>query len=168
MAKKRTYSVKRVRRNYTYDINQIAEKFDITRDTVFRWIRDEGLRRIQSGRKYRVHGSDLIAFIEKRNAKHKKPCKAHEIYCTKCKLPRTSQKSSIKFKKKPNKTIHVSGKCVCCNTRINKFVKAKEWSKNHPLYPAPKVSTKTHSGAQDSHLECQHKKGEQLCLDITL
>jgi hypothetical protein len=86
--KKQIYSLKPIRRDYTYTVYEIAEVYKITPDTVFRWIRNEGLTRIEGTKKYFVHGSDLIKFLGRRNGKNKKPCQEGEMYCFKCRKPK--------------------------------------------------------------------------------
>ncbi len=168
MAKKQTYSLKLIRRGYTYSVYEIAELYKITPDTVFRWIRNEGLKRHDCSAKYYVHGSELIKFLEKRNLRNKKPCGDGEIFCCKCKQPRKPKPETLIFKKIPNKTIRVLGRCSVCDTRINTVVSGKKWSKNHPLYPDKNASTKGHNGEQGQPHKCQTTIGEQLCLNITL
>lgn len=167
MSRKHRYSLQPIRRNYTYCVYEIAELYHITPDTVFRWIRSEGLTRIPNSRKYYVHSSDLAKFLEKRNGKNKRPCKAGEIFCCKCKTPQKPKPTSLEFEKIPNKTIRVRGVCRVCGTRMNTVVSGKKWSEKHPLFPNKNAPTKPHSGEHVSPRECQTREGEQLCLDIT-
>lgn len=167
MSKKKRYSLQPIRHDYTYSVYEIAELYDITHDTVFRWIRNEGLQRINQSKKYFVHSSDLTKFLEKRNKKNKKPCKENEIYCLKCRTQRNPKPASLSFKKLPNKSIRVSGKCSVCDTRMNKPVSGKKWNKNHPFYPDKNTPIKPHSVEHRTPRECQTKEGEQLCLNMT-
>ncbi len=167
MAKKQKYSLKPIRRNYTYSVDEIADLYGITPDTVFRWIRNESLKRNEASRKYFVHGSELIKFLERRNIKNKKPCQEGEIYCCKCRQCQKPKPHALKCKKLPNKTIRVSGRCSICDTRMNTVVSGKKWSKNHPFYPDKNAPTKPHSGEHESQRKCQTQMGEQLCLNIT-
>ncbi len=167
MAQKQKYSLKPIRRDYTYAVDEIAELYGITPDTVFRWIRNEGLKRNEASRKYFVHGSELAKFLERRNAKNKKPCKEGEMFCCKCRTPKIPKPESLKPKKLANKTVRVYGRCSVCNTRINTVVSGKKWSKSHPFYPDKHASTKPHSGESEAQRKCQTGMGEQLCLNIT-
>jgi hypothetical protein len=168
MSGKQRYSLKPIRRNYTYSVYEVAELYGITPDTVFRWIRIEGLKRIAHSKKYFVHSVDLTKFLEKRNGKNKRPCKDGEIYCCKCRKPQKPKPASLNSMKIPNKTIRVSGKCSICSTRINTIVSGGKWSEKHPFYPGKNASTKQHSGEHVSPRKCQTRRGEQLCLNITL
>ncbi len=141
MVKKRTYSLKPIRRDYTYSVYEIAEMYEITHDTVFRWVRNEGLVRIKVGKKYYVHSSDLIGFLKKKRVKNKKPCKQDEMFCCKCQKPQKPNFQCLKVKKQPNKTVRVYGVCASCSTRMNRVVSCREWSKTHPLYPNQNTPT---------------------------
>ncbi len=166
--KKHSYSLKPIRRDYTYSVYEIAEMYGIVSDTVFRWIRNEGLKRNEASRKYFVHGSELANFLERRNGKNKKPCNEGEMFCCKCRTPKTPKPKSLKPKKLANKTVRVYGRCSVCNTKMNKVVSGKKWIEKHPLYPGKNASTKPHSGEFESQRKCQTEMGEQLCLNITL
>lgn len=167
MSRKHRYSLKPIRRNYTYSVYEVAELYGITPDTVFRWIRNEGLKRILNSQKYFIHSGDLMRFLEKRNSKNKRPCNEGEIFCCKCRKPQKPNLTSLEFKEIPNKTISVRGQCSVCGTRMNTLVSGKKWSEKHPFFLGKNAPTKPHSGEHVSPRECQTRKGEQLCLNIT-
>jgi hypothetical protein len=167
LSRKQRYSLRKIRWNYTYSVYEIAELYDLTPDTVFRWIRDDGLKRIGNFKKYLVHSSDLLKFLEKRNSKNKHPCKDGEIFCCKCKKPQRPEPKSLKTKKQPNKTIKILGKCSLCGTTMMTYVSGKKWSKTHPFHPDKNAPTKPPNGEHVSPRECQTRKGEQLCLNLT-
>ncbi|WP_353890863.1 helix-turn-helix domain-containing protein [uncultured Sneathiella sp.] len=153
--RKLIYNLSRIRKNYTYTVFEIAKLYNISPDTVFRWIRREGLKRIPSTKKYFVHSSDLLAFLKKKNARNKQPCADGEIYCCKCHRPRKPISISLKARKMPNKTVRVSGRCEVCNTRVNTFVSGKKWSETHPFHPDRNAPIKPHSGEQGTPRKCQ-------------
>lgn len=167
MSKKKKYPLNKIRRAYTYSVQQIAEMYGIDRHTVLRWIRDDGLRRIEGTKKYHVHGSQLYRFLEQRTLKRKKPCSDNELFCFKCREPSIPKIDTIKIKKIPNKTIRVSGKCEVCNTSMNKVISGKKWNEKHPFYPNKNIPTKQHSGEQESQRKCNRKTGEQICMNLT-
>jgi hypothetical protein len=162
------YSLRHIRQNYTQTVAEIAEMFSLTPDTVFRWIRNEGLNRIPGSKKYLVHTSDLRNFLTKKNAKNKRPCKEGEIFCCKCRMPQKPDPAFIKIKRKANKTVQVKGKCSVCGTNMMTFVSGTKWSQNHPFHPSRNAPTEQHNGADETPRECQTKVAEQLCLNITL
>lgn len=167
-SKRRKYNLSRIRRNYTYSVEEVAELWDITTMTVFRWIADEGLNRIPNSRKYFVHGGELRKFLEQKNGKNKKPCAEHEIYCCKCRKPQSPNLQSLKSKNIPNGTIRVLGKCIVCSTTVNKVISGKKWGQKHPLYPNINAGQKQHKGESESQRKCKDRKDAQLCLNLTL
>ncbi len=166
--KKRIYPINRVRHDYTYSVEDIAELFGLCTPTIFRWIGDEGLERIPNTKKYFVHSHCLIKFLNQKNGKHKKPAQAYEVYCCKCRIPTSPKIETIKAKLLPNKTVRVSGKCSVCNTSINKVVSGKDWHGNHPLYLHIHAEPSIPKGDTQSQRKCKDRSGEQLCLNITL
>lgn len=152
------YSLNKIRRKYTYTAQDIADLYGIGLHTVFRWIKNQGLVRIPKTKKYYVHGSELYTFIKRKNAKNKRPCKDNEIYCFKCRCPRTPNTDIIK--PLPNKTVRVLGNCGTCNTKMNKVISGKTWIKNHPFYPTLDLPINTPNGEHELQHKCQHKVGE--------
>lgn len=167
MSKQHKYPLNKVRRNYTYTVEQIADIFGISRHTVFRWIKDENLQRVGKTKKFLVHGSQLYRFLNHKRRKKKKPCKAGEMFCFKCQGPRKPKTESIEIQKIPNKTVRVFGKCAVCNTRMNIVVGVKNWAKKHPFHPNNNAPKKNPSGEHESQHKCQHRVGEQTCLNLT-
>ena len=167
MSKKQRYSLRHIRRDYTYTVYEIADLFNLTPDTVFRWIRNDGLKRIGNFRKYLVHSTDLLKFLEARNSKNKHPREQGKIYCCKCRKPRPPLPASLKIKKCPNRTIKVSGKCSVCDTGVYTSVSGKEWSQTHPFHPNENAPSKQHNGESETPRKCQTRRGEQLCLNLT-
>lgn len=157
-SEKRKYNPKKVRRNYTYSVEDIAELLGVSAMTVFRWISEEGLKRIPETKKYFVHGSHLIEFLIKKNIKNKKPCQDGEIYCCKCRKPRNPHAHSLKFKKLSNQTVRISGKCGVCAAAINKVVSGKKWNETHPLYPNINADIRQHNGESESQHKCKDRR----------
>jgi len=167
-SKKRKYNLKRVRRNYTYSVGEIAELLGVSDMTVFRWIADEGLNRLPNSKKYYVHSNDLISFLEQKNNKNKKPCHDDEMYCCKCRKPQRPNLQTLEAQNIPNGTIRVLGKCGECSTSTNKVVSDKKWTENHPLYPNINADHKQYNGGNESQRKCKDRKEDQLCLNLTL
>ena len=167
MSRTPKYSLRHIRQDYTQTVAEIAEMFDIVPDTVFRWIRNEGLKRIPGTKKYLVHTSDLREFLKNKTSKNKCACKDGEIFCCKCRKPQKPNLAAIKVTKKANKTIQIKGKCSKCGTKVMTFVSISKWSENHPFHPIRHVATEQPNGASPTPRKCQTNIGEQLCLNIT-
>lgn len=166
--KKRTYPLKLIRSNYTYTVEQIADLYGVDVHTVRRWIREDGLKRIPKMRPYLIHSSDLKRFLHTKQKARKHPCKANEVFCLKCRLPRTPKNSTATILELPNKSVRFKARCSVCNSKINRVVKAAHWSISHPLSAYLEDAPKQHNGVNDSPLECNIDEGGQYCLNITL
>lgn len=163
----RKYNLRCIKENYTYSVEQITDLFDININTVRRWIREEGLKRLPKMRPHHVHSSDLRQFLEGKQKTRKAPCADHEIYCCKCRAPRTPKLGTGKVTTQPNGTVLFHAHCSACNTRMNRAIKGQKWTENHPLSVYLHDATKQHNGEEQSPRECAHQIGEQLCLNIT-
>lgn len=163
----RKYNLSRIKENYSYTVEQIADLFGINVHTVRRWIREEGLKRLPKTRPHLVHSRDLRRFLEGKQQTRKSPCGAHEIFCCKCRAPRTPKSDTGTITVQPNGTVLFHARCSTCNTKINRAIKGQNWGENHPFAAYLHDATKQHNGAEQSPRECAPQIGEQLCLNIT-
>lgn len=84
----RRYNYRLVKIHRTYRVDEIARLFGLHRNTVRDWIKRGGLKTIDDRRPVLILGSELIAFLQARRIKNKRPCAPGEIYCVRCRLPR--------------------------------------------------------------------------------
>lgn len=154
MKVKRSCSLKNIRRDYTYAPEEIAELFGIAATTVFRWIRKEELKRIEPAKKYFVHSSDLIAFINKQNKKRRVKCKDDQLYCFKCRAASSIKENTLKTKNLPNNSVRLSALCAICGCKMNKAISASKYNENHPLFISSDEVNKTRNAECEQPLEC--------------
>jgi len=76
----------KIHRNYT--VGEIADLFGTHKNTVRRWIKT-GLTICDEKRPILILGHDLASFIQARRAKNKQPCRPGEIYCVRCRSPKS-------------------------------------------------------------------------------
>lgn len=167
-ARKQKYSLRLIKENYTYTLQEIADLFGVDLMTVRRWVRDDGLRRIPGVRPYLVHSSELRRFRAARNNARKRKCEPGKVYCFRCRLPKIPNNGTGIVVFQPNNCVRFQALCSTCGGRMNKAIKAKEWSENHPLLHYMHDAAKQPNGAHSQHLECHFQKEEQLCLNLTL
>jgi len=167
MAGQRTiYNLRRIRQDYTYTTQEVAETLGTCEHTVLRWLK-EGLQALPDTRPYLFHSSELLRFLSRRQAKRKTPCQAHEMYCLKCRSPRQVAAGGVGNQLLPNNSMRLTGPCQVCGTRINKLIKASSWTAEHPLYPSIKLVSEQHDGVQQPQPTCSVDKEGQLCLKLT-
>lgn len=76
----------KIHRNYT--VEEVASLLGVHRNTVRQWVK-HGLATIDSKRPMLIHGHDLAAFLQARRLKNKRRCQPGEMYCVRCRAPRT-------------------------------------------------------------------------------
>ncbi len=76
----------KIHRNYT--VEEVARTLGAHKNTVRAWI-TKGLPTIDSRRPTLIHGLDLARFLETRRKAAKQTCDPGQIYCVKCRFPKT-------------------------------------------------------------------------------
>lgn len=74
--------------HYSYAVEDIARLFGMHSNTVRQWIK-QGLPMCDERRPILILGSDLRDFLQTKRTKNKRPLKPHEIYCMRCRAPRS-------------------------------------------------------------------------------
>lgn len=118
--KKRTYNTRRIKRNDSYRYYEIADLFDVHPNVIARWVKD-GLQRIDDQKPYMIHGGDLADYLDAKQKKRKKPCKAGELYCCKCQMPRPVWERAVDITIRNKNTVFLSGVCDACNSVIKQI-----------------------------------------------
>lgn len=84
---KRHPNPRRAKRHRTYTIEELAILFQFHKNTVRRWPK-QGLHPIDDRRPALFRGEDVATFLAAKRQSSRRPCKAGEIYCLKCRTPR--------------------------------------------------------------------------------
>lgn len=150
----RKYNTRLIKNDYSYYVEQIADLLGIDVATVRRWMREEGLRRIPKTRPHIIHSTELKAFLNKQQAKRKKPCASHEVFCFSCQWPRTPKVGSATVTPLPNTCISFKAICSECGGKMNRSIRGVEWTQNHPLAAFLSDTAGEHIGVQSTHREC--------------
>jgi excisionase family DNA binding protein len=120
MAKHRpTWQRVKIHRSYT--VEEAAYILDIAKGTIRRWVKEKGLPILGDRKPALIHGSSLKAFIQGRsNSKVK--CKLDELYCFRCKAPRSPAGGMADFVARTPKSGNLKAICETCDTIMNKHV----------------------------------------------
>jgi hypothetical protein len=102
-----------VKQNRTYSVEDVAVLFGTHRNTVRHWIKS-GLKTIDARHPLLVHGGDLAHFLKERRAKTKHPCAPGQIYCLRCRLPRTPRDNAVVYRALTEDRGDLVGMCSVC------------------------------------------------------
>ena len=109
----------KIHRNYT--VEEIACRLDIHRNTVREWIK-RGLLTIDDRRPMLILGRDLFAFLQAKRIKNKRPCRPGEMYCLRCRKPKTPALNMAEYQPKTQTLGNLFGICPDCDTGMNRAV----------------------------------------------
>ncbi len=111
----------KLHRNYTVD--DISRLLGVHKNTVRTWIK-EGLPVCDRLRPLLVLGFELQTFLRSRRVKNKRPCKPDELYCFRCRTPRTAAGGMADCTFETGKVGMLQAICPVCfcmmNRRINR------------------------------------------------
>lgn len=121
----RRYDTRRIRQHLSYSLLDIAELFSLHKNAVRNWLR-EGLPTIDRQKPYLVHGSELKAFLERRQARRKAKCQPDEFYCLRCRAPRQAwgglvdalQLSAIRY--------NLTALCSVCEGSLYRLISTRQ------------------------------------------
>ncbi len=109
----------KIHRNYT--VEEISTLYEVHKNTVRNWIK-KGLPTIDNRRPMLVLGYDLSAYLQERRTKNKRTCKPGEIYCVKCREPRSPAGNMADYESLTEMMGNLIGICPDCDTIIYRRV----------------------------------------------
>ena len=136
----------KIHRNYTVD--EVARTLGTHKNTVRAWI-TKGLPTIDSRRPTLIHGLDLARFLETRRKGAKQTCGPGQIYCVKCRFPKTPAGRMADYIPITATSGNLRGICPDCEILIHRRVsRAKLDSVRGNLevafpHPAPRIRERT-------------------------
>lgn len=143
------YRLAKIHRSYS--VQEGATLLGVHRNTVREWIR-QGLPTTDRTRPLLILGRDLAAFLLARRVKNKRTCQAGEIYCVRCRHPRTPAGDMAEYQPVTEKTGNLVGICPACECMIYRRVSLVrlEQVRGKLEITMPKVSTRIDESAQPS------------------
>jgi hypothetical protein len=109
----------KIHRNYK--VEEIASLFGTHKNTVHRWVKT-GLPTNDHKRPMLILGRDLIEFLQARRAKNKRPCRAGEIYCVRCRRPKVPAGEMVDYLPVTDKLGNLKAICPDCDSIMNRRV----------------------------------------------
>jgi len=114
----RRHNVRRVKIHRSYSISEAAKLLGVHKLTISRWI-ERGLPIIEQKRPFLIHGSDLRNFLTAQQPR-KQPCRAGEIYCVRCRLPKRPAGDMADYIPKTPTTGLLTGICPKCDLLVHR------------------------------------------------
>jgi hypothetical protein len=122
--KRRTFNTRLIKRELSYSVQDVVGLLGVHANTVRNWF-GLGLKTIDAGRPACVHGTDLIAFLDRRRAERKRHCETDELFCFRCQQPRKAWEGLVEISARTPAILNLSGVCSICSTRMNKAGSAR-------------------------------------------
>jgi hypothetical protein len=122
------YSLRGICKSRVYTFKTAARIVGVSYSTFCKWP-NEGLRVITDKTPYLVRGADLITFLTRRMAANRHVMAKDQIFCLRCKEPRTAAIGSLSFTPQNEVTGRLGGLCSGCGGKIGRFCSVKELQK---------------------------------------
>jgi len=113
----------------SYNVEEAASVCRVHRGTVRNWIKN-GLDTVDGGRPTLILGTVLRAHLEGKRSKRKHKCKPGEIYCVKCRVPKTPFEKCADLRQMTASTYCLVGLCGDCETIIYRGVSLKKFKQS--------------------------------------
>ena len=110
----------RVSAYLNFTVFEVATAVSVTRETVWRWIKKDGLPTVDAKRPLLIAGADLNAFLKARRTAQKRRCQPGEIYCLKCREPRRPVPGLIDYLPNGRSAGNLQTICGQCGTIMNR------------------------------------------------
>lgn len=155
---KTKYPISKIRSDYSYTLIDVANLFDVSKATVSRWIKDEGLKYFESSKRHFIYGSNLRVFIQLKNNRNKSITPADQIHCHSCRRPRDPTLDSLGYEQLVNGAIRVYALCSYCENKLSKFISINNWNEKNHFYNLLEAPSKTLIGEFNIKSECEPQK----------
>lgn len=106
----------------SYSPDEAARVLGVHKHTVRNWIK-AGLPTVDKSRPVLILGSEMRAWLEKRQKAAKRPCKPGTMYCFKCREPKAPALGMVEYKPTNDKSGMLVALCVDCGTVMHRRVR---------------------------------------------
>jgi len=116
------YNTRAIKKHHCYSIEEAAEAVGVHTQTVRTWI-EKGLPCLKRGVPYLILGEHLQAFLSAQTIARKRPLGPNEIYCLRCKAPKTPAGKMADFMPEVGGKGRLTGICPDCEGLCHRFVR---------------------------------------------
>jgi hypothetical protein len=118
---KRHPNHRRVKMHRNYTLEEIASSLGCHKNTVLAWVKC-GLPTIDGKRPKLVLGQELIAFLQVRRARNKRPCQPEQMYCFRCRTPKCPEAEMVEYLPITDKVGNLRAPCPDCGSIMHRCV----------------------------------------------
>jgi len=102
-----------------------AKLLGVAQGTVRSWMRS-GLPVVGAGRPRLIHGADLKTWLKDRQLARRCICQPWEMYCLRCRAPRTPAQGSMIVDRRSGKTAILKAQCSACGPLMNRATRSDD------------------------------------------
>lgn len=121
MAKK--FPAHKLKAHRVYDVWEVSQALSCHKQTVIRWIKNDGLPADTTRKPWLIDGKDLKAFLGTRRSKATCKLALHHCYCFGCKAPREPDGKIADYTQQTPDSGRLTGLCPACGALMHKVVK---------------------------------------------
>ena len=110
-----------VKSHRSYTVEEIARLFPVHKNTVREWIK-AGLPTIDDKRPKLILGRELVAFLQTRRVRRKRPCLAGQMYCVRCRAPKFPAADMADYLPVTAKVGNLAAICPDCYSTMHRCV----------------------------------------------
>lgn len=105
----------------SYAVEEVAQLFGVHRNTVRQWVK-QGLPVVDDKRPMLILGEELGAFLTNRRSRSKRPCGPGEVYCMRCRVPRSPALGMADYVPVTETSGNLAGLCPDCGAMMYRRV----------------------------------------------
>jgi transposase-like protein len=113
----RRYNARRVKIHRSYTVEEVARLFEVHKNTVRAWLKS-GLQQIDDRRPTLLLGRQLASFLHARREHKRQRCRPEELYCFRCRAPRTSAAQRADYLPITASSGNLRAICSVCGTHM--------------------------------------------------
>ena len=104
----------------SYFVGEVAEVLGVHKNTIRAWVKG-GLPVCDDQRPMLILGRDLREYLQSKQKHRKRPCKAGEMYCLKCRAPKRPMGNMVDYLPRTATRGQLTAFCSSCESVINRF-----------------------------------------------
>ncbi len=156
--KRRRCALNRIKTGICYEVAEIAKLFGMHRNTVRHWLR-EGLKTIDDRRPLLIHGAALKAFLAERQTARKHVCGPGELFCFKCRVPRTPYGGMADVAEHTAKIARLTAICSVCETAMHRTIRRADLGKLALVLNLKSMASERLKDCPQANADCDFEKG---------